>query len=317
MSAVRIIIVNYRTAGLTVDCLRSLAPEVKTLADCRVVVVDGGSGDGSAERLAATVRDEGWGDWVEVLPLLENRGFAAGNNAALRPLLTTARPSDYFLLLNPDTVVRPGAVRALVDFMDAHPTVGIAGSRLEEPDGTPQRSAFRFHTVASEFEAGAQIGPISRLLRSRLVAPPTRDENHPTDWVAGASAIVRRDVFAAVGLLDEGYFLYYEETDLCLRARRAGWRCWYVPASRVVHLVGQSSGVTNPKDPPKRVPRYWFDARSRYFRKNHGLLYAGLASAAWLTGFALRRLRARVQRKPDLTPAYFVGDFIRFNFLPV
>ncbi len=316
MSSVRVVIVNYRTPELAIDCLRSLAPEMGGLPDCRVVMVDGGSMDGSFERLAAAVRDEGWGGWVDLLPLSENRGFAASNNAALRGLFAAPRPPDYVLLLNPDTVVRPGAVRALVEFMDAHPTIGIAGSRLEDPDGTPQRSAFRFPSVAGEFESGVRFGPVTRLLWRHVVAPPVRDECFPTDWVSGASMIVRRDVFTAIGLLDEEYFLYYEETDFCFRARRAGWRCCYVPASRVVHLVGQSSGINNKKCPPKRMPRYWFDSRLRYFRKNHGFLYAALASWVWLLGFSLWRVRARIQRKPDQTPAHFLRDFVRTNILP-
>ena len=315
MSSVHIVVVNYRTAGITAECLRALAPEVAALPGCRVTVVEGGSGDGSAEKLAAAIRAGGWSGWCELLTLGENRGFAAGNNAAIRPLLAGPSPPDFMLLLNPDTVPQPGAVRALVDFLVANPAVGIAGSRLEDPDGTPQRSAFRFPSTAGEFEGAACSGPVSRLLGRWVVAPPVRGEAHRADWVAGASMIVRRAVFKSIGLLDEGYFLYYEETDFCLRARRAGWPCWYLPASRVVHLVGQSSGVTTPGRAPKRLPAYWFESRARFFRRNHGPAYAALASAAWLLGHALWRLRAAIQRRPSGAPAGVVGDFVRHNFL--
>ncbi|MBX9584142.1 MAG: glycosyltransferase family 2 protein [Gemmataceae bacterium] len=314
MSSVHVVIVNYRTAGLTVDCLRSLAPEVAALAGgSRVTVVDGGSADGSAEHLAAAVAAEAWGGWCDLLPLAENRGFAAGNNAAIRPVLAGPNPPDYVLLLNPDTVVRPGAVRTLVEFLDARPRVGIAGSRLEDPDGTPQVSAFRFHGIASQFEGGLRLGVVSRLFWRQVVAPPARDEAHPTDWVSGAAMMVRRAVFDAVGLLDEGYFLYFEETDFCRRARRAGWGCWYAPAGRVVHLVGQSTGITAPR---RRVPGYWFASRQRYFRRNHGRGYALLADLAWAAGYALWRVRRRVQRKPDTDPVGLLGDFVRYNLLP-
>ncbi len=278
-------------------------------------MVEGGSGDGSAERLAAAIHTGGWGGWCDLLVLTENRGFAAGNNAAIRPLLAGPDPPDSVLLLNPDTVVRPGAVRALVEFLGANPAVGIAGSRLEDPDGTPQRSAFRFPTVAGELEAAARSGPVSRLLGRWVVAPPVRGDAHRTDWVAGASILVRREVFESVGLLDEGYFLYYEETDFCRRAARAGWPCWYVPESRVVHLVGQSSGVTTPGRAPRRLPAYWFESRARYFRRSHGAGYALLASAAWLAGHGLWRLRAAIERRPSNAPAGVVGDFVRHNFL--
>jgi GT2 family glycosyltransferase len=314
MTRVGIIIVNYRTAELVADCLRALALEVAALPGCRVVVVDGGSGDGSAEQLADAIRREGWGDWVELLALVENRGFGAGNNAALHALLGAADPPEYLLLLNPDTVVRPGAVSALVAFLDAHPRVGIAGSRLEDPDGTPQRSAFRFPSVASEFEAGLRLGLVSRLLRHRLVAPPVREEDHATDWVSGASLMVRRTVLESIGLFDEGFFLYYEETDLCYRATRAGWTCWYVPSSRVVHLGGQSTGMKEAGRSAKRVPRFWFDSRRRFFTKVYGSWYRVACDAAWAVGFALWRVRRRIQRKPDQDPPGMLRDFIAFSF---
>jgi N-acetylglucosaminyl-diphospho-decaprenol L-rhamnosyltransferase len=315
VSTLSIVIVNYRTANLVVDCLRSLADELADRPDWRVFVVDNASGDGSVDRLRAAIASEGWSNRVELLPLDHNPGFAGGNNAALRPILAGPKPPDFVLLLNPDTVVRPGGVKQLVRFMKAHPEVGIAGSRLEEPDGTPQRCAFRFPSVASELEDGLRIGLASRLLRRWIVAPPVRNEAHETDWVAGASMIVRREVFAEIGLLDERYFLYFEEVDFCLRARRVGWTCWYAPASRVVHLVGQSSGVTDVKRPLKRRPRYWFESRSRYFRRNHGRAYKMLADLAWLFGFSLWRLRRRIQGRPDTDPPGLLGDFLRYNFL--
>jgi N-acetylglucosaminyl-diphospho-decaprenol L-rhamnosyltransferase len=315
MTSLSIVIVNYRTASLVVDCLRSLAGELVGKPRWQVVVVDNASGDGSAERIAAAIESEGWSGWARLLPLDHNPGFAGGNNAALRPILHGPTPPDYVLLLNPDTVVRPGAVRELVAFMKAHPDVGIAGSRLEEPDGTPQRCAFRFPSAASELEEGLRLGIVSRLVRHRVVAPPVRDEAHQTDWVAGASMIVRREVFDEIGLMDDGYFLYFEEVDFCLRARRLDWACWYVPASRVVHLVGQASGVTDVKRPMKRRPRYWFESRSRYFQRNHGRAYKFLADLSWLFGFSLWRLRRRIQGKPDPDPPGLLGDFLRYNFL--
>src|SRR5262249_13663738 len=117
MLVLRIVIVNYRTPGLVVDCLRSLAEEVRAEPNCRDALVENASGDGSAEMIGGAIKSEGWG-WAELLVLERNLGFAGGNNAALRPLLAEARPPDYILLLNPDTVVRPGAVRALVDFLE-------------------------------------------------------------------------------------------------------------------------------------------------------------------------------------------------------
>ena len=156
-----VVIVNYRTAELALECLRALAGEAAGLPGLRAVVVDNASGDDSVDRLAVAVSEY---HWAALLSLTENRGFSAGNNAAIRPALAAAQPPDYVLLLNPDTVVRPGAIAELLAFMEAHPQVGLAGARLEEPDGTPQRSAFRFPTVLGELESGTRLGVFTRLL---------------------------------------------------------------------------------------------------------------------------------------------------------
>ena len=120
-------------------------------------------------------------------------------------MLAAAEPPDYILLLNPDTVVRPGAIVELLQFMEASPKVGLTGARLEEPDGTPQRSAFRFPTVLGELENGVRLGVLTRLLSRNVVAPPVSAEASRADWLSGACLMVRREVFDAVGLLDEGY----------------------------------------------------------------------------------------------------------------
>lgn len=303
-----IVIVNYRTADLVVDCLRSLVGEID---NARVVVTDNCSGDGSVEKIVTAIEQNGWINWVSVIPLPRNAGFAAGNNAAIRPALASDAPPDYVLLLNPDTIIRPGAVRELLRFMDSHADVGIAGSRLEDPDGTPQRSAFRFPKLLNEFERGIRLGVISKLLAKSVVAPPPPECECATGWIAGASMIVRRKVFADVGLMDEKYFMYFEEVDFCRAAKRAGWACWYVPASRVVHLVGAATQLSDQRKHRRRRPQYWFDARRRYFVKNHGVIYAALADLAFAVGFALWRIRRAIQRKEDPDPPKMLYDFIR------
>jgi N-acetylglucosaminyl-diphospho-decaprenol L-rhamnosyltransferase len=109
--------------------------------------------------------------------------------------------------------------------------------------------------------------------------------------------------------------MYFEEVDFCLRAAGKGWPCWYVPASRIVHLVGQSSGVTDTKQSNRRRPKYWFDSRRRYFLVNHGPVKTALADLAWSVGFATYRLRQFLQRKPDRDPACLLRDFVKNSFL--
>lgn len=308
---VLVVIVNYRTPILTINCLCSLASEVQSLPGTRVAVVDNDSSDGSLEQIGTAIETEGWGNWVSLIPSVHNGGYAFGNNVVIRPVLESSNLPPYFLLLNPDTQVRPGAIKALVDFMDKHPDVGIAGSSFEEADGTPWPITFRFPTVLSEMDSGLRLGVVTRLLSNWVVTRTMTDEEAQVDWLPGASMLIRREVFKSVGLMDEGYFLYCEETDFCLQARRAGWSCWYVPQSRVMHIAGQSTGVTDRKLPPQRLPQYWFDSRRRYFVKNHGLLYAALADAVWIFGFVLWRARRVIQRKPDTDPPKLLKDFLR------
>lgn len=306
-----VVIVNYRTAELTIDCLRSLEPEVARLPGTRVLVVENASGDGSAERLSAAIAAEGWASWAKLVPLAQNRGYSAGNNAGLHLLGEDADPPEWVLLLNPDTVVRPGALEALLRFGDGRPDVGLVGSRLEDPDGSPQGSAFRFPGALATLEEMVNLGAMRRLLGRWRLVHDRSDRPHRCDWVAGASMLVRWDVVRAVGLLDEEYFLYFEEVDFCLRAARAGWKCWYEPASRVVHLVGQSTGVTDPRRARRRLPPYWFASRRRFFLKNHGPLRAALVDLSWILGFLLGAAARRLRGRASHLPERILGDFVR------
>lgn len=228
---------------------------------------------------------------------------------AIRPVLQSANPPPYFMLLNPDTEVRPHALKMMIDFMKEHPDVGIVGSGIEEANGILWPFTFRFPSLFSELDNALRLGIVSQLLAKWVIAQEMTNEAQPVDWLPGASMMIRREVFAAVGLMDEAYFLYYEETDFCLQAKRAGWSCWYLPQSRVMHISGQSTGITGNHGLPKRQPKYLFDSRRRYFVKNHGWLYAALCDSIWLHGFVVWRVRRLIQQKPDLDPPYLLLDF--------
>ena len=309
-------IVNYRTAPLVVDCLRSLAKEAPHgNGGFRVVVVDNASGDGSAAHIRASIDAHGWGSWAEVREAPRNGGFSYGNNLAVREALQGPHPPDLVWLLNPDTLVQRGALRRLVECFQRHPQAGIVGSGIDSDDGAPWPYAFRFPSIASEFENGVRLGLVTRWLHARLVARRMGARAQTADWVSGASMMVRREVFEQIGLMDEGYFLYFEETDFCRRAREAGWEVWYEPAARVMHIAGQSTGVTGRQAVVPRRPAYWFESRRRYFVKHHGRLYAAMADIAWMIGFSMWRVRRRLQRKEDTDPPRMLGDFISHSVL--
>jgi GT2 family glycosyltransferase len=295
-----VIIVNFRTPDLTVDCLQSLSAEVPSIPGTQVTVVDNHSPDTSADQIERSIQDRGWSAWAHLLRADQNAGFSAGNNLAIREALTSADAPDYVLLLNPDTLVLHGALTELLGFLDAHPHAAIAGSRLESRDGCVQVSAFRFPTLISELESGARLGCLTRLLSRWIVSKPIPDAASPTDWVSGASLMIRRQALQESGLLDDRYFMYYEDTDLCLSAARAGWQTWYIPTSRVIHLVSQSSGGNS-------ISEHWHDSRRRYFRKNHGRAYGLLADLAHLAGYASycgRTLLRLTRRSADRSVAH-------------
>ncbi len=302
-----IVIVNYRTAALTLDAVNSVVEQIR--GQDRIFVVDANSSDDSIAVLEPALETI---HQAELIRLSENRGFAFGNNMAIRKALAEPHPPDLILLLNPDTIACNSAIQTLVSFMVSHPTVGLTGSRLEDPDGTTQLAARRFHGFWSELEEALSFGPVSKLLRRWHVSQPEQDSPHPAEWVPGASLMIRREVFEKIGLLDESYFLYFEEVDFCLRAKRAGFSCWYVPQSRVVHLVGQASGVTSAQ--PRRRPRYWFESRAKFWLKHYGRFHKLCSDLAWTCGRLLFHLRCMIQRKPNPYPPHLWWDFVRFNF---
>jgi N-acetylglucosaminyl-diphospho-decaprenol L-rhamnosyltransferase len=275
-----IAIVNYRTAPLVVECLASVAAQRAALAGGRVVVVDNASGDGSVEHLREAIAARGWSDWAEVVASPTNGGFSAGNNAAIARIRERDPGFDTVFLLNPDTVLRPGALEAMQAFVAAHAPC-IAGGSIEDASGRVEPSSHPFPSPLGELAASAQLRVLHRAIARRRPRPPVNAVAR-CDWVSGAWMALSRAVIDTVGPMDERFFLYFEEVDYCARARGAGFACWQVPSARIVHLEGASTGV---KVARRRRPAYWFDSRRRYFVKHHGV--GGLLAADAL--FAIGR----------------------------
>jgi N-acetylglucosaminyl-diphospho-decaprenol L-rhamnosyltransferase len=284
---ITVVIVNYRSAHLLEDCLRSLEREFAACPQLRVVVVENDSGDDSAAQLGRFLGAPLWSGRSTLVLLEANRGYGAGVNAAVRRALAAEPPADYILVLNPDTLVMPGALRTLAAFMDSHPEAGIAGPLLVDTEGVPSLSAHCFPSLLREFAGAARL-PLGPLYSKIVGIRPGEAAPKPTGWVVGAAMMVRRGVFEAGVLFDEGYFLYFEEIDFCLAVHKAGWSCWYVPDAQVMH-VGGGSGA--PEGPVGRRPPCWFDSRRRFWRKNHGRVGHALADLAVVSGILLRRVR--------------------------
>jgi N-acetylglucosaminyl-diphospho-decaprenol L-rhamnosyltransferase len=310
---VAIAVITYRSADLTIDCLSSIEAERQTPGlNIRAIVVDNASGD--ARVVAAAIDKHGWGSWVTLITAPKNGGFAYGNNLALQRANADGPPA-YLHLLNPDTKVRNGAIGELVRFLEAHPDVGIAGSSFENPDGSEWRLAFRFPSLVSEFEEGLQFGLVTRALQRWVVSKQMTPAAQPADWVSGASMMIRWGVFHRIGGFDDNYFLYFEETDFCFRAKRAGITTWYVPNSRVMHIGGQTTKVSNHKDVPERLPAYWFESRRRYFAANHGIAYAMIADVVAMIAHGLGSLKRAAQGCRHQGVPYFLVDLLRHSAL--
>jgi GT2 family glycosyltransferase len=309
-------IVNYRTADLAVECLRSLKLELAAHPGSRAIVVDNDSGDGSADRIAQAIAREGWSAWAEVLASPLNGGFAAGNNMAWRAALESGMRPGFLWLVNPDALVRPGTLQRLLDFAATQPKAGILGGAIEHADGTPWSRAFRFPSLASELDDGLRLGLVSHWLSHKALMHPMGEQPQSVDWICGANFMIRAELIRDIGPMDERYFLYWEETDYCHRAAKAGWSCWYVPDAPVMHLVGQSTGVTNSGGQrPRRRPDYWFESRRHYFVSQHGRGYAAAVDLAWLLTYPIWRLRRALQRKPSQEPPWLWWDLLRHSVL--
>jgi N-acetylglucosaminyl-diphospho-decaprenol L-rhamnosyltransferase len=308
---IAVIIVTYKSAQLTIEALRSLLTERES-AELRIraVVVDNASGD--LPEIANQVELYEWSSWVTLVLAPNNGGFACGNNLGIESAYAVGTPS-YVYLLNPDAQVRPGAISSLVHFLDARPDVGIAGSSFETLDGNIWPIAFRFPTLISELNQGLDLGIATRLLDPWVTVRYMARSNEQVDWISGASVMIRPEVLAAIGGLDENYFLYFEETDFCRRARAAGFPTWYVPESRVMHIGGHSTAVTDRTR--RRMPAYWFESRRRYFVVSFGLVHAMAIDAVAVIAHSLGILKRIILRRQHTATPYFVRDLVRHSVI--
>lgn len=273
-----VIIVNFRTPKFVTDCLETLLPELKGL-HAKVVVVDNRSGDDSYAVMDAWRRMHDLQDRISILQSATNSGFAGGNNTGINSL-----DSRFHLLLNSDTFLRPGAIKTLLETAERFPEAGLLSPRLEWPDGRGQESCFRFHSPFSELMRSAQTGLIDRFLGKYVVSMPVQDQIARPQWTSFACVLIRNEVFQQIGLLDEGYFMYFEDVEFCHRARKAGWGIIHNPAARVVHLRGGSSPVKEKTRLKKQLPRYFYESRTRFFFQLYG--WSGLIATnlMWWTG---------------------------------
>ncbi len=261
-----IIILNYKSRGLVRQCVKTIelfAPK----CSYEIIVVDNDSKDGTAEMLAAHFPAAKFPQ-VRFIQTGANLGFAGGNNVGIR-----ASGGKYVLIMNPDIIVRPGAIDEMLRFMEANPDVGVAGPKLVHPDGSIDYSCYRFPTYAIPLYRRTPLGKLpagKRAVASYLMDDYDHETTRDVDWLLGAVLTVRRSALDKVGLLDDRFFLYFEDTDWCRRFWNAGWRVVYHTGANMVHfherLSAQGSWVTGPF---RKSARIHIESCVKYFRKWH------------------------------------------------
>lgn len=290
-----IIIVSWNTRELLDKCLASIFANPPA-GEFEVLVVDNHSSDGSL-LLVKTHYPQ-----VRLIENRENLGFARGNNQAIQQ-----SKGDYVLLLNPDTEIKSGALQELVVYLDANPTVGAAGARMLNPDGSLQPSCSPTPTLAREL---LRMFHLPGMRSDGYYAMEHWDKNLPrdVDVLLGACLILRREVLDQIGLLDEAYFVYSEEVDLCLQVQRAGWRLAWVPQAEVVHYGGQST-----QQIAEAMFLSLYQGKILFFRKHYGwaavqvykmILFLAALGRLLITPIALLSTPSRRRQRLALSSHY-------------
>lgn len=254
-----IIIVNYKEPGFLRQCLKGIrlvGPKLKYEA----IVVDNASRDGSVNMVRENFPE------VRLFAETRNRGLAHANNLGLQ-----ASTGRHILLLNPDIAVFEDSLETMVEYLDAHPDVGIIGPRLLNPDQSVQVSCYRFPTPLVPVLRRTPLGrlPVARpILRRYLMLDWRHDSTQPVDWVLGACMMIRRQAFADIGLMDERFFLYFEDVDWCRRCWQTGWKVVYLADATMVHyhqrMSAESPGLNGVF---QKLTRIHIQSGLKYFRK--------------------------------------------------
>ena len=271
-------IINYRTGRMTIDAVQSVLDDLGD-RPATVAVVDNASGDGSAKEIADWIASSN-DPRVKLVQSETNSGFSGGHNQGM----AVDPDAEFYLILNSDALLRPGFFTAILAAAEAAPKAGLIAPQLEWEDGTPQISAFRFPGPISELMRGAQTGPVTRLFKSREIAldhPPDPDQ---IEWASFACILLRGDMVRQIGPMDEGYFLYFEDSEYALRAGRADWSVAYTDQARAVHFRGGSGPVKKMQAAKKRMPAYYWRSRTRFMRQRAGVFGPLAGNLLWIFG---------------------------------
>lgn len=292
-----VIVLNFRTPDVTIDCLKTLAPEAAANPGMKVVLLDNASGDDSVPRIEAAIRENSWTNaWLEFRPLEKNLGFAGGNNLVLHEQMAEKAPPEYLLLLNSDTLVRPGCIAYCAKVMEADKKIGALSCMLRNRDGTVQNVCRKFPHPARE---SARAFGLPWILPPLFKWADLEDQGwdrtagaRDVDWIGGAFFFARTSALQEAGVLDQEFFFYGEDCEWCHRLWKRGWRIRFDPGAETVHLGGASSDSTRVRNRQRDI--YTWKARFLIQRKCYGPLAEKFVRGCYTAMFALRLGFARV-----------------------
>ena len=269
-----VIIVSWNTQDLLRQCLESIFNQ-KVLCRYEVWVVDNNSADDTVWMVQHRFPQ------AHLIVNEDNLGFGKAANMALEQA-----KGRYQLLLNPDTLTSSGVLDKLVNFMDARSAVGIAGAQLLDENHKVQSSCYAFPTLFLTLVEALllfRLFPSNPLFGRYRMTHWSYDQEREVDWLAGACLILRRELIDQIGLLDERFFMYSEDTDLCYRAHQAGWGVRYYPSAQMIHMENRSAGQQ-----PDQMKITWTESYVKFFAKHYGKRHAWVARALLGSGYALR-----------------------------
>ena len=273
------------------------------------MVVDNASNDGSVGVIQQWLDERSVGELVTLISSSDNSGFSGGNNTGVAAL-----DAEYYLLLNSDTLIRKGAVSTLLSAAKSEEKVGLVSPRLEWPDGLAQESCFRFHTPISQIIESANTGFITKVLQKYNVPYSVCNKIAFYDWTSFACVLIKAEVFNDIGLMDDGYFMYFEDVAFSHKAQQAGWKVMNVPDAHVVHLRGGSSPLKSQAKQRKRLPRYFYESRTRFFYQVYGHVGLLMANILWTLGYGVSLLRSLLSSsfKPNVSSYQWKDIWINF-----
>ncbi len=279
---VAVSIINYRTAELTLQCIRSVLDDMDGL-EGMVVVVDNFSNDGSTEQIETWIASQPAGTPVRLVRSPVNSGFSGGHNQGIK-----AVDAETYLVLNSDAVLRPGFLRTLLGAHREMPDIGLLAPVIEYNTGGIQNSCFRFPGPLSELVRSARSGIVTRLFSRHDVALGPDPDPESIEWVSFACVLLSGRMVRDIGPMDEGYFLYFEDAEYCLRAARAGWGIRQIRTARLVHFRGGSGPVKTLYDQRARMPRYYYSSRTRFLYQAHGMGGLIATNLLWYVGRVIK-----------------------------